>query len=265
MGRQKENKEFPWRRVEVNLGLLEKIYIIPISDIHIGDPRCNLEKLHRYLDWIEENNAYIILNGDLMTADIKNSVGNVYEAELNPQEQLDSLVKIFKPFSDRILGITSGNHEQRIYKETGIDVIKVFADSIGREAYYHPDAVDIFVRFGKNSHGKPVTYHIFMTHGWAGGRKTGSKMNAIEEVPNIFPLADCYVVSHTHTQAVTTNIVYYPDDRNKGYIELKRLFVSSGSFLGYGGYVMRKALPVAKLGSPRLRLDGKRKDIHVSL
>jgi len=56
-----------------------------------------------------------------------------------------------------------------------------------------------------------------------------------------------------------------PDYRNKKILEIKQAFVSAGSFLKYGGYAERKGLPITKTGTPRIRFDGTRKDIHVSL
>jgi len=43
------------------------IYLIPISDTHIGDPLFNRKKLEGYLKWVAERpNAYILLLGDVL-------------------------------------------------------------------------------------------------------------------------------------------------------------------------------------------------------
>lgn len=250
--------------VHVDLGLIEKAYIIPISDVHLGDPLCDLEKLYEYLKWVSENPAWIILNGDLMTCDIKNSVGDVYRAVMPPHEQRKKLVEIFKPFKERIIGIVRGNHEHRITKEVGEDIMGVFAEILGLEDRYDPDSLLLHISLGKDKHGRKVSYTIFTTHGWAGGRKAGGKVNAIQELRNII-LADCYIASHTHTQACVVEKFLIPEPRSHRILEIKQTFVSAGSFLKYGEYAERRGLPIAKTGTPRIRLDGTRKDLHVSV
>ena len=56
-----------------------------------------------------------------------------------------------------------------------------------------------------------------------------------------------------------------PDIRTNKLNELKRTFASSGSFLRRGGYAITHGYPHSKLGSPKIILDGKRKDVHVSI
>jgi hypothetical protein len=250
--------------IDIDLGDIEKAYIIPISDIHIGDPLTDYVKLYGYLNWIKENPAWIVLNGDLLTCDIKQSVGDIYKQELNPQQQLDELVKIFTPFQDRIIGITAGNHELRIQKEVGVDILRIFTQILKIEDKYDQDSLLLHIRLGRDKFKKRIGYTIFATHGWSNGRRAGGKLNATQELRHII-LADCYIASHTHTQGAIVEKYLVPDYRNKKILEIKQLFVSAGSFLKYGSYAERKGMPIAKTGTPRIRLDGTQKDIHVSL
>ncbi len=252
------------RYIDVDLGVIEKAYIIPISDVHVGDQHCDLEKLKDYLAWIKENPAWIILNGDLMTCDIKNSVGDIYKSVLNPHDQRRLLIELFKPFKDRIISITQGNHERRIWQEVGEDPMSIFAEVLGLEDRYDPDSLLLHVRIGKDKHGKRIGYTIFCTHGWSNGRRAGSKLTAIQELRHVI-LADCYIASHTHTQGCIVEKYLIPEPRTGKIMEIKQSFVSAGSFLNYGGYAERKGLPIAKTGTPRIRLDGTRKDLHVSV
>lgn len=126
--------------------------------------------------------------------------------------------------------MVSGNHEHRIRKESSIDITEVIASHLG--VYYAGDEAFLKLKFGKNEKGDPVVYTIYMTHGWGAGRTPGSKV---------------------------------PDVRSGNINEMKRTFASSGAFLDRGGYGVQKGYPAAKLGSPRLRLDGRRRDVHVSI
>lgn len=248
---------------EINLGDHEAVYIIPISDVHIGDPALNDRKLQGYIDWIAENpNAYVILNGDILNTAIKDSVSDVYHETMNPQDQLRYAKKVFEPIADRILCIVRGNHELRIARATGIDTCEILAAYLG--VYYAGDEALLKLRFGKRKNGKPITYIIYATHGWGGGRTPGAKVNNLSKLANIV-IADVYIASHTHFMTVHQDRIFVPDKRNNKVEDMKRTFVSSGAFLERGGYAVQKGYGPAKLGSPRLRLDGRKKDVHCSI
>jgi len=170
---------------EVNLDTTEAVYILPISDMHIGDPNFNEDKFFGYRKWILENpTAYVILNGDIMNTAIKDSVSDVYGETMNPQDQLRYAKKIFEPIADRILAIVRGNHEERIMRSTGIDTCEILAAYLG--VYYAGDEALLKLRFGRRpNNGKPVTYIIYATHGWGGGRTSGGKVNNLQKLADI--------------------------------------------------------------------------------
>ena len=241
------------------------LYLLPVSDLHIGDPACDLEKFFRYREWIESvPNAYIMMNGDIMDSATKNSVGDVYTATMKPGDQLALAVKIFTPVKDRILAVISGNHENRIKRETGIDVCQILAQELN--SYYAGDEIYLKLRFGHwRRNGKPMVYTIYATHGWGSGRTAGSKVNNLQKLADI-AIADVYIASHTHFMTAHQDIILVPDLRNGYMTPLKRTFVSSGAFVGRSAYAVRSGYKFAKMGSPRIRLEGKeKKDVHVSI
>ena len=240
------------------------IYLLPISDLHLGDPNCNIEKFLGYRDWLEETpNAYTLLNGDILNTAIKDSVSDIYTETMSPQEQIKKAVELFSPVKDKILGVVNGNHERRISKIAGIDITEVMADRLG--VWYAGDEVFIKLRFGRKPNKKPVAYTIYSTHGFGSGRTVGSKVNNLQKLSDIV-LADLYIASHTHFMTAHQDIYLVPDTRNNNIMKVKRTFVSSGAFLDRGrGYGVQKGYPACKLGSPRIRLDGTRRDCHVSI
>ena len=249
---------------ECNLEIEQEcIYLLPISDLHLGDPSCNIDKLYRYRDWIAKTeNAYVLLNGDICNTAIKSSVSDVYSETLNVNEQIKLTAKVFEPIKDRILGMTTGNHERRIQKETGVDISEVIASQLG--IYYAGDEAFLKISFGKNEHNNPVVYTVYMTHGWGAGRTPGSKVNNLQKLSDIV-LADVYIASHTHLMTAHQDVYLVPEVRSGNIREVKRTFASSGAFLDRGGYGVQKGYPAAKLGSPRLRLDAHKRDVHVSI
>lgn len=238
------------------------IYLIPISDTHIGDPLFNRKKLEGYLKWVAERpNAYILLLGDILNTMLRDSVGDIYREEFSVVEACQMVWEIFEPVKNRVLCWIEGNHELRVHKQ-----IKGYLGELVCSRFnwkFFPDCAFLKIRCGKGRNGKPVVYTIYAVHGWGGGRTAGAKVNKLEQLGNIC-LADIYLMAHHHQVCFSQDIYYVPDSRNNRVSEMKRTFVSSGCFLNYGDYGMRRGFRPAKLGSPRLRLDATRKDCHVS-
>lgn len=213
----------------------------------------------------ETPNAYVILNGDILNIATTGSVSDSYRG-LRPQEELDKAVELLFPIRDRILASVTGNHENRIYRESGIDIAKILADKLG--ILYAGDEAYLKIRVGskkgRGGNGKPIVYCIYAQHGHRGGRTVGAKMNAIVAMGNTC-LADIYIGSHIHSITASVDLYLVPEVRANKMVEMKRTFVSSGAFLQRGGYSVTHGYPASKLGSPRIRLNANQKDVHVSL
>jgi hypothetical protein len=205
--------------------------------------------------------AYVLLNGDILNVATKNSVSDSYTG-LRPQEELDKAVELFLPIKDKLLVSTRGNHCFRTWRETGLDISKILADRLG--VLYAGDEAYLKIKLGKGTNGKPIVYCLFMQHGHKGGRTIGSKVNAIASMANTC-MADIFLYSHIHSISAHVDLFLVPDIRTNKMVEVKRTFVSTGAFLGRGGYSVSHGYPASKLGSPKIRLDGHKKDCHVSL
>lgn len=239
-------------------------YLIPFSDLHIGDPNFDEQKFMRYVDWVKSvEETRVILVGDIMNTATKESVSDTYSEEFNPNQQLKYAVKLLEPIREKIIGVTSGNHERRIMKSTSIDTSELLAQQLG--CYYRKDGLLLKIRLGKQkANGKKVAYITYATHGFGGGKKPGGKINNLKSLAEIL-LADIYIMGHVHFMTTFQDIFFLPDPRNNTVQEMKRTFVSSSSFVKWGGYSEQFGFSPSKLGTPRLRLAGDRKDVHVSI
>jgi predicted phosphodiesterase len=242
---------------------IESAYILGISDLHIGSPEHDALYLNELLSWIKDTpNAYIVLNGDLCDVATKDSKSDSYEATLTPDEQRKYVKRVFEPVKDRVLGVTLGNHEDRIKRSTSIDISGDLADHLG--CPYAREGLLLQVRVGKGKNGKSISYLIYATHGWSMARTPGAKVNMAVSLSNIV-YADVYIAGHTHSKYVFEKVFYLPDERNKQVRRVKQLFASSGSILEYGGYAQARGYPPGAKGIPRIRLSGTRKDVHASI
>lgn len=240
----------------------EKVFLLPVSDLHLGNEHCLMSKLNSYLKWAKESGAYLILNGDLFNLDEQSKFGET--DTLNYNEQLDLACELFSPFKDKILSIVEGNHEFRMRKKS-FDIMHEFCMRLGLIHLFDRSGIMLKLSFGKDMHGRPVKYFVYHIHGVGGGRLPGAKVNNLNRMSESVPLCDVYIASHTHFMTGDQDIIYLPNERGHRIDEMKRTYVSSGSFLGWGGYAERGLFPATKSGSPRIRLDATRKDVHFSI
>lgn len=130
--------------------------VYTLSDLHLGDPQAlNSVIKRRLLDAEQDPHGLVILNGDLLNTALRHSVSDVYGELMSPMEQMQEMVELLRPLRDKIIGVTAGNHENRIYKSDGIDVTRLICRELGVEDKYAPEGVLIFLRFGtRNGHGR---------------------------------------------------------------------------------------------------------------
>ena len=257
------------KTVKHDLGVdTDHIYLIPLSDLHIG-ATFDEAKFLGYRDWIlQRDNAYCFINGDVLDMATKSSIGGTFET-LRPREQRKLAVKYLKPLADegRILGYVDGNHEARAAKDTDEYTGEIICEMLGIPSAYSSDGLFMFLSVGHDREkGKQnrIVYTVFALHGWSGSRTVGGKANNVKSLADSV-ISDIYVSSHTHQKFAFPRRIIEPNISAKTLRFKKQVFVSSGSFMEWDGYAIRKGYSPASLGSPRIRLSGRYKDIHVSI
>lgn len=253
---------------------LKSIQIQIFGDEHIGDEHCDLNRLKERIAYVANTeNAYCVLNGDVIDNATKTSIGDTYAAELNPMEQLKTAVELFEPIKDKILAITHGNHEARTYRKEGIDLSYLLASQLGLRERYTPTSALLFIRLGKEtSHKKTndkskyrnICYTVYMLHGSGGGRKEGAKAIRLADMASIVD-ADIYIHNHTHLPMVMKQAFYRTDTRNSTFAVVDKLFVNGAANLNYGGYGEAQEFKPASKQSPVIYLNGTKKDMCAKL
>jgi len=247
--------------VEKDLGALEQAFIVPIADMHIGDPLFNEQAFLELRQWIEKTpNAFVILLGDILNCATKNSISDVYSEELPPQKAKKKALSLLKPIADRILAIIPGNHEYRIWKESGNDITEDLALML--DVPYAREGILVNVKVGEYRNKGRINYTIYGTHGTGAGRTKGAKVNVLRRLRDIV-LADIYVMGHIHETMIFWGAYYVPDVRHSTLTKIPQLFVSTGSFLEWGGYAERGIFEPAGSVVPKIRLSGRQKEFEV--
>ena len=245
---------------------LEHIDVHLLGDWHIGDPLCDLVSVAEKLDEIRESpNAYCILGGDLCDMALRDSIGDVHGAKLSPMGQVERVVSLIKPLREKVLCMVRGNHENRVYKSTGIDPLAFAASELGLGERYSDTSALLFVQFGHDTkHGGRMQYTMYVTHGAGSGRKEGGKLQRLADLQNIID-CDIYCHNHTHLPAVFPTCSYRIDYTHRKPVLVEHLFVNGGASLNYGGYADVGGFKPAGKRHPVIHLTSGRKHFTATL
>ena len=242
---------------------LKEVKVVVLSDLHYGNPYCSVKHFNRALDFVKNNgNVYCFLNGDLCEAVTKISKGDVYKQKITPQEQRNDVTDLLRPIKDKILGMTTGNHENRIYNETGIDLTEDIAKELG--VPYRPEGMLYKLSFGdynNRTKGKPFVFWSYITHGYGGARTKAAKSVKAERL-STWLHADWYAMSHDHVVNVAPDIYLMPDNRGTikdGFLSGKvtahrEMLIKTNAFLKWGGYSEMGGFPPSDLATPVISL-----------
>ena len=236
----------------------DRIKVIPLGDIHVGAPenQCDWEKVLREIQYILETpDCYMIGMGDYMDCASKmvRKGPNVYSSSLAPMEQYEKIYNAFKPLVDKgkLLGLLTGNHEQWIMEDAGIDIIAMLCMTL--KVPFLGSACDVVFKVNEQR------YTGYIQHGSSaaklGSTKIAAMMNANRDI-----YADFFCYGHVHQVAATKCA------RRMEGKEVKNYYVLTGHFLKWeGGYAQAFGISPSPTGVAKLSLFSQRHDIHLSL
>lgn len=248
----------------------DAIHVLPLADTHIGDAHCDLDKVISAVKGIRDMpNCYTILDGDLMNTAIAGSKSDVYGETMTPSEQLRKCAEIFGDLAaaGKILAVLPGNHEERISRVAGVDMTELLCRELGIQNLYSPTSALVFLRFGHNREKGlkyKIVYSIYCNHGRGGGRRTGGKINSLEDMARIVT-ADVYVMGHTHQPACfrQQHFVATPQCQIS---KREQVFVNTASFLDWNdSYGDRLGFVPNSKKMPVIRLDATEHHITVTI
>lgn len=231
-------------------------YVYPLGDVHVGSPAFASE---RWLEWQEyltsREDASMLGTGDFLNSALKTSVSETYDEILTVGQAKRQFRRDLEPLAEqgRIDLLMPGNHEDRIYRAIGDCPIEDVADYL--DTPYCRVACVVVYHVGNQR------YEVAVKHGSGGGMIGARAARLARQAQTL--LADVYVSGHTHSQLVFPQELFYVEGNTVK--RRRQYFVSSGSFLAYEEYAARQGFAPQKIGAPRIRLDGERHDVHVSI
>jgi len=237
----------------------DKIDLIGFGDWHYGGKECNINLILEHIDWIKNNpNARVILMGDMINCGTKLSIGaGRMDDVINAQEQYETVIALLYPIKKQIYGIHIGNHEQRIYNETGVNLSKIMAKELGTR-YLGYSAFHL-IKINKQN------YKVFTTHGASGATLPHTKIKRCLDLATFIDV-DIYMMGHVHALQVQTQEVKRIDLKSRTVIKERKNFVLTGHYLNYeDSYADQKNMRPSEQGCAKVRLSGKSYDVHVSI
>ncbi len=241
----------------------------PISDAHYGNPLFSMKHLKRTLEFLSRPNAYSLLNGDLCESTLRTSKGEIFQQVGSPEDQRDKMIELLYPYRNKFLGAVDGNHEDRIWREAGIHIVKDIARALGIP--YRPEGLLHKISFGNGNRRqphKPWVFWLYHTHGYGGARTKAAKAVKVERLATWIH-ANCYLMSHDHVVNVAPDVYFLPDPRTKlekdskggltGFkvgriIAHRRMLVKTNAYLKWGGYAEFGGFPPTDMATPLVKL-----------
>jgi UDP-2,3-diacylglucosamine pyrophosphatase LpxH len=198
------------------------------------------------LEQAAQNNDPILLMGDLGDYGLSNSPGaSVYEQSFSSQDQAEEIQELLEPFKDQVVGLITGNHEERIRKRTGYDISRSIAKNLSIPYLGFGGVLRIIVA------GRGFT--VFAKHGKSGAATLGGKVAAIMKYRHLFPEADVYLMGHVHHLMHVPDEVKIYNTRNKSVQRRRQHFVLTGHFMNYeDSYAEEADYGLGMQGSPRI-------------
>jgi len=235
----------------------DKIKLVPFGDVHYGAKECNIKRAKDTIDWVASRpDARIILMGDIINAATRHSIGaGTFEETEVGQHQYDDMIELLEPVKSKIYGGLMGNHEYRVFRETGYDVTKMMAKQLGHKYY----GFGIFVKLQV----KDQNYIIYATHGSSGATLPYTKIKKVLEMGRFID-ADLYLYAHVHSLQVHTQYHKSVNLRNKTVEKQKKYYVLTGHYLNYeDSYAEMKNILPEKQGSPTITFTGGKEGRHI--
>lgn len=244
----------------------EDIVIYPIADVHYGALEHNADGWTAICkEILGQKNAYLILAGDLLNNATRSSISNIFEETIRPREAKKRMVEMLEPLRDRILCITTGNHERRSIKDADDDPTYDISCKLDLEDIYRPNIAFLNIGIGTRADTGTAnqSFCIAVTHGAGGGIYTGATVNRNERFGNIIDGLDCLIVGHTHKGTITRPSKWVIDAASNQVLQRDYLVVSCVSWMEFGGYAAQKMLLPSSHSTPqKLLLKRKPNRVH---
>lgn len=265
--------------IHFELPTSEWVEVVPVGDVHIGNPLCDEASFKAVIDYVMEEpddpkGARIcLLNGDLTESVTRHSKGNCFDMTYTPSVQVAMMIKYLQPLMEtskkypqgKILSYCAGNHDFGRYSDTGISSAETIAVKLGLEDRFSVDGCYSFIKLhkidaAKDNSRESAVCTVYNQHLTGGGSTVGGKANRVGKITNGV-VAQIVVGSHVHLPLTYKEDIILPN-MHKQMVDQKTItYVITNAFLRYGDYAQRAGMKPASISVPKIFIrQGRKKD-----
>ena len=221
----------------------EDAMVYVLGDCHIGAADCDMKGLEAFIDNVaDDDNAYLVMVGDILQNSLKSSVGSVYLDQIAPPSaQKEMARQLLWKVKDKVLAAVGGNHEARSLKEVDDDPLYDVFCALGIQSVYRRNMAFLRVKLQEGT----------IRHSWNFLCMHGKSENKAKNFAYAVEGIDIYCTGHTHTGKVTkpSKLVF----TQRGKIVMQDIVHITGtSWLDYSkcGYAATSQLMPTATSSP---------------
>lgn len=254
--------------IKFDLTKFEGVEIVPIADVHIGNPLCQEGLFKEVVDYVLSEpedptmGRICLLNGDMTESVTRNSIGNVFEQTMTPSVQVATMVNYLRPLMEtskkypegKILSYCAGNHDSGRFKETGISAAESIAVGLGLEKRFSVNGCYSFLQLKRISttEKQNATATLYNSHMTGGGTTVGGKANRAAKLGlNGGIVGDVCVGSHVH-QPITFKEDYMIPTQKFTLKQKTMTYLVTSAFLAFGDYAQRAGFKPGTICIPKI-------------
>lgn len=183
------------------------------ADLHVGSSQF---ARRRFKAWLAEEaakpNTWFMANGDMWDALVPVDLRRFRMSAIDPHylrdsvnvdnvvdKQLWDFIEMVDPYKHQFIGMGRGNHEDKLLKHFGVDLISTACKVLGIRDLGYSSLIRLKFRY-HTGQSRTRRVNIFAHHGFGGsGRGLSGDVNKyfLSTVP-YYPNNHLYVLSHTH-------------------------------------------------------------------
>ena len=243
----------------------DKIYIRPFGDVHRDAHSCDVDRWKWFLKKSKEDpnaeNTYYLGMGDFhdfasYSEGKKLAAAGLHETTLiNIEEMVQKRNREFaaeiEHMRGRLIGLIGGNHT---WVTDGKSSDEDLAERMGCAYLGWLTLIKLVIHVRGTV---AMNLFIFACHGLGGGRVLGSSVRKVEDLFQVFPGADIYIMGHDHQRSAVPQIRLTACNGRNDEWKLKQqrqFYCRSGSFMksythDQGGYATGKLMRPSDMGT----------------
>lgn len=229
------------------------IEVVGVTDLHYGAATFLPKKAAKHRQYILDcpDRKVFDLGDHLESALISSPGDSAVKQTHTPEQQADWVADYYWDMRDVLLGIVTGNHEDRSERDGGISADKWLTTKLGCP-WIRWEAI-LSITVGNSRRGQ--NYTIYTRHAVSNSSKPGQVLNSMVAQSRAIQNCDVYTFGHNHFFMSESIPMQSPDPRHGKVLQKLQHFAMGDSFMARdGSYAEQRNFALANPGQFSLKL-----------